>query len=66
MMLLNLQVSKTQYSMAIIISGTFPFIGPRLISQLVEKTGTVGKNSRECKFEKECEFLKWHIDGGNY
>ena len=59
--------------MAITISGTFPFIGQRLISRLVEKTarlvektGTVGKNPLESKSVEECEFLKWHIDGGNY
>ena len=50
----------------ILISGTLPFIGPRLTSWLVEKTGTVGKNPLEFKFVEECEFLKWYIDGGNY
>ena len=52
--------------MAIIILGTLPFIGPRLISRLVEKTGTLGKNPLEYKFVEECEFLKWYTDGGNY
>ena len=52
--------------MAIIIFGTLPFIGPRLVSRLVEKTGTLGKNPLECEVVEEFEFLKWYTDSRNY
>ena len=50
----------------ILISGTLQFIGPRLISQLVEKSDTIKKSSFECKVVEECTFFRWYVDGGNY
>ena len=62
----NISSIRTHYQIVILISGTLPFIGPRLISQRVEKNGTIGKKSFECKVVEECEFFKWYVDGGNY
>ena len=50
----------------ILISGTLPFIVLTLVSQLVEKIGTVGKNQLECQAVEEGQFVKWYIDGGKY
>ena len=62
----NISSIRTEYQIVILMSGTLPFIGARLISQRVEKNDTIGKKSFECKVVEECEFFKWYVDGGNY
>ena len=57
---------KTQYQIVILFSGTLPFMGPIVITRLLEKRVTAGKTPLKCEVVEECDFVKGGIDGRNY